>query len=108
VQTAKKKIAKRLSRYIFDMWGRGSWFAGCARGNLLFAIVAKRCFQLLTIDEMQGELDVGGPDWHQRKAVNDFKQEVDRVIEKCFADGGNTWQPELPLGEPRHHHTFGT
>ena len=96
----KKTFAKRLSRYIYDMWGRGSWYVGHARENLLFAVIARRCFQLLTHDEIRGELDLEGPTWFQKNRVDDFEEEVDRVIGKCFREADHTWQSDLPLGEP--------
>ena len=95
----KKTFAKRLVRYIYDMWGR-SGLQGPARENLLFAVVAKRCFQLLDVDEIKDELDNVGPDWYQRNRVRDFKDEVDRVINK-YTHTREIWQPDLPLGEPK-------
>jgi hypothetical protein len=96
----KKTFARRLVRYIHRMWGGAPGFPGPARENLLFSIVAKRCFQLLSDEEIKDELDLPGPDWLQRNSVRKYKEEVDRVIKKYITDAQQTWQVNLPLGEP--------
>lgn len=103
----KKTFANRFIRYIYDMWGRGPamsggvdiGYIGQARENLLFAIIAKKCFQLLNYDEIIDALDLPGR--HRDMVVSKLENEIDRVINKYTRDVVGTWQPDLPLGEPK-------
>ena len=75
---------------------------GTARENLLFAVIAKQCFELLSSDEVVEALKGNAGAYMGRVFRDTLTPVIDEVIKGngMLPWGGSSWQKGLPIGEP--------
>lgn len=106
-----RDFAKWYIRFIKDMMliydeseALGFNFSsGTASENVLFAVIAQRCFELLSGDEVLEAFEDGSRTYYRRKLRDELKDEIDLVIKRNGMTpwgGSSHWQKGLPLGEP--------
>lgn len=109
-------FAKAYVGFINALWGllarpevEGSsvWhFDGDGHNNALFALLAKRCFQILSDNEIESAFLHPGLNDRQRKYTRArMKDEVDYILRRYISVGpggriDHVWQPILPLASP--------